>query len=132
MQQEQTSYRVPEKLLVDRDAIILGKLSLREAGQWLIFFAISYSIFSYTPFFDFTIKLVAVSIILLAGYMAIHQQFNGLTGYEWIRVWFRYRRETNLHFIKGTQKNEQKIVFNVKGGLTSNVNNFNEAEIGDS
>lgn len=96
MYEEEIEYDTPAKYLVDRDPILFGRLSIREAAQWSVFLGIIYLIFNYLPV-EFTYRLIVGSLVVMAGYAAIHQPINGLTGYEWLRVALRFNGERKQH-----------------------------------
>jgi hypothetical protein len=94
--EDEVEYPTPDKYLVDRDAILFNRLSIREAVQWSFFVVLVYLDINYLPL-DITYKFVIASFLFVAGYAFVHQPFNGLTGYEWARVAIRFSRERDRH-----------------------------------
>lgn len=89
-------YRVPAKLLTNRDPIILNVLSFRELAQWGILSGLIYLEFNVLPL-DFLIKVFLTSTLLILGFTFIHVPMNGLAGIEWCWVWLRFKLEKRLH-----------------------------------
>jgi hypothetical protein len=94
--EEEIEYRVPAKLLNSRDPIILGKVSLGEAGQWIVFLVLVYVSFNMLPL-DGTFRLVIAFSIFMAGVAFIHSPINGLAGIEWAFIYTRFNLEKKLH-----------------------------------
>lgn len=124
-------YRVPAKVLTNRDPIILNKLSLREFFQWAIFFILIYLSFNALPL-DFTFKLVIGAAVGTFGALFIHAPINGLAGIEWVYIYLRFAAEKKRHKTVPplTIEPGRKPVFNVSMSLSfnadaSNSNNSN-------
>ena len=96
MQEEEYEYRVPAKLLNSRDPIILNKLSMGEAAQWLLFGFLMYLSFNALPL-DGTFRLVIAGSIFMAGLAFIHSPINGLAGIEWSFIYLRFNLEKKWH-----------------------------------
>jgi hypothetical protein len=97
--EEEIEFRVPAKLLTNRDAIFLNRLSMREMVQWLIIIGLVYVTFNYIPL-DFIFKLVIIATLLSFGFLFIHAPINGLAGIEWLWIFSRYKLETKFHQTK--------------------------------
>lgn len=96
MDDNELEYRIPAKVLTNRDPILLGKLSIREFFQWAFFFVLVYVAFNLLPFI-FTIKLVMAAIVVVFGGLFIHSPINGLAGIEWLYVYVRFGLEKKRH-----------------------------------
>lgn len=94
---EEREYRLPAKVLTNRDPVILNKLSIREFFQWAFFFMLVYFIFNDLPELNFTIRLVVAACIVTFGGLFIHAPLNGLAGIEWIYVYIRFVVEKSRH-----------------------------------
>ena len=84
---------IPASLLTNRDKIILNKLTIWEACQWLIVAVPVYVLMTYCDFIDFVIRLTIAVMIALLGFRFIHVPSNGLVGTEWAWAYFRYQLE---------------------------------------
>jgi hypothetical protein len=93
-------YRVPIKILTQRDPIIGGKLSMREMGQWMFFGVLLYLVVNILPL-PLQVNLMLGAFILMGAFIFIHIPVNGLSGIEWIFIAMRYRAERHLHKAKG-------------------------------
>jgi hypothetical protein len=96
MMEEEVEFRVPAKLLTNRDAIFLNRLSMREMFQWLVILALVYVTFNYIPL-EFIFKLVIIALLLSFGFLFIHAPINGLAGIEWLWIFMRYKLEKKFH-----------------------------------
>jgi hypothetical protein len=94
--EQEPEYRVPAKLLTNRDPIILNVLSFRELAQWGVVSGLIYLEFNLLPL-DFLIKVFLTSTLLILGFTFIHVPVNGLAGIEWCWVWLRFKLEKRLH-----------------------------------
>jgi hypothetical protein len=83
---------IPEPCMSHKEKIILGLISLGEFAQWLVVGVLLYLVTGVLPL-DFIFKTTAAAVLLFSGVTFIHMPLNGLTGLEWIRVFFRYRLE---------------------------------------
>lgn len=99
---EEEEYRVPIKILTDRDPIVAGRLSIRELVQWVFFGALIYICFHYLPL-PFQFNLVLGAVIFMGAIVFIHAPVNGLSGLEWLYINFRYRLEKRLHQARGIE-----------------------------
>lgn len=96
MDDNELEYRLPAKVLTNRDPVLMNRLSIREFVQWLFFFGLIYVSFNLLPF-NFPIRLViGVSLAMFAA-LFIHAPINGLAGIEWLFIWLRFRLEKRNH-----------------------------------
>lgn len=96
MDDNEIEYRLPAKVLTNRDPILLNKLSIREFLQWLFFFLVVYFVFRTLPF-GLEVKLVVSGIILMFAMLFIHSPINGLAGIEWLFIHLRFALEKKKH-----------------------------------
>mgnify|MGYP001080868678 FL=1 len=96
MDDNEVEYRLPAKVLTNRDPILMNRLSIREFLQWLFFFGLIYLGFNFLPF-DFYIRMVIATCIAMFAFLFIHAPINGLAGIEWLYIWLRYRLEKRQH-----------------------------------
>jgi hypothetical protein len=96
MDDNEAEYRLPAKVLTNRDPILMNRLSIREFLQWLFFFGLIYLGFNFLPF-DFYIRMVIATCIGMFAFLFIHAPINGLGGIEWLYIWLRYRLEKRQH-----------------------------------
>lgn len=106
---EEDEYRVPVKLLTNRDPIIGEQLSIREMAQWLVVVGLVYLFFKLTPL-PFQINLIVAGVALMAAVVFIHVPVNGLSGLEWIFINVRYRLEKKLHQATGVEIGLRSLV----------------------
>lgn len=121
---DEMEYRVPARVLTNRDPIILNKLSLREFFQWAVFFILIYFSFNALPL-DFVFKLVIGASIATFGALFIHAPVNGLAGVEWAYIYLRFAAEKKRHKTVPPVNTYpgRKPVFTVSMSLTSNDTN---------
>lgn len=114
---DEQEYRVPIKILTQRDPIIGGKLSMRELGQWVFFLILIYLAFNVLPL-PFQINIAIGGTLLMVAFVFIHVPVNGLSGIEWIYINIRYRLEKALHLTQGIRPEKdiavQKPIFEIK------------------
>ena len=96
MDDNEAEYRLPAKVLTNRDPILLNRLSVREFLQWLFFFGLVYLSFNLLPF-EFYVRLVVAASTCIFAFLFIHSPINGLGGIEWLYIWLRYRLEKKQH-----------------------------------
>lgn len=96
MDDNEAEYRLPARVLTNRDPILMNRLSIREFLQWLFFFGLIYLGFNFLPF-DFYIRMIIGACIGMFAFLFIHAPINGLGGLEWLYIWLRYRLETRQH-----------------------------------
>lgn len=89
-------YRLPAKVLTNRDPILMNRLSIREFVQWLFFFGLIYLGFNFLPF-EFYVRIVVAACLAMFAFLFIHAPINGLGGIEWLYIWLRYRLEKKRH-----------------------------------
>lgn len=94
--ENEMEYRVPARVLTNRDPVILNKLSFREFFQWGIFFILIYLSFNSLPL-DFTFKLITGVAIATFAALFIHSPINGLAGIEWVYIFSRFAFEKKQH-----------------------------------
>ncbi|OJV93784.1 MAG: hypothetical protein BGO39_15560 [Chloroflexi bacterium 54-19] len=96
MDDNELEYRLPARVLTNRDPVLMNRLSIREFVQWLFFFGLIYISFNLLPF-NFPIRLViGVSLAMFAA-LFIHAPINGLAGIEWLFIWLRFHLEKHSH-----------------------------------
>ncbi len=96
MDDNELEYRLPAKVLTNRDPILLNKLSMREFFQWTFFFGLIYLDFNLLPV-DFYIRLIIGAVLATFAALFIHAPINGLSGIEWVYIWLRFRLEKQRH-----------------------------------
>jgi hypothetical protein len=96
MDDNELEYRLPAKVLTNRDPILMNRLSIREFLQWLFFFGIIYLSFNLLPF-DFYFRLIVAASLAVFAFMFIHVPINGLGGIEWLYIGLRFRLEKKRH-----------------------------------
>ncbi len=96
MDDNEAEYRLPARVLTNRDPILMNRLSIREFLQWLFFFGLIYLGFNFLPF-DFYIRMVIATCLGMFAFLFIHAPINGLGGIEWLYIWLRYRLEKRQH-----------------------------------
>ncbi len=96
MDDNELEYRLPAKVLTNRDPVLMNRLSIREFLQWLFFFGLIYLGFNLLPF-EFYIRLVVAACIAMFAFLFIHAPINGLGGIEWLYIWLRFRLEAKRH-----------------------------------
>lgn len=96
MDDNELEYRLPAKVLTNRDPILMNRLSIREFVQWLFFFGLIYLGFNFIPF-EFYFRIVVAACIAMFAFLFIHAPINGLGGIEWLYIWLRYRLEKKRH-----------------------------------
>ena len=97
MDDNELEYRLPAKVLTNRDPILMNRLSIREFLQWLVFFGLIYVNFNLLPF-DFPIRLVIGASVAMFAALFIHAPINGLGGIEWLFIWLRFGLEKKRHY----------------------------------
>ena len=114
--QEEQEYRVPIKILTQRDPIIGGKLSIRELAQWLFFATLLYFVLNVSPL-PFQFNAGIAGLILMIAVVFIHVPVNGLAGIEWIFINTRYSLERKSHRTLGHEPSKdianQKPTFQI-------------------
>jgi hypothetical protein len=98
MDEYETEYRLPAKVLTNRDPIFLNRLSVRELAQWLIFGGLLYLLAKLSPL-PFTFNILIGGVILIFAGLFIHAPVNGLAGIEWIYIYVRYVLEKRQHHL---------------------------------
>lgn len=96
MDDNELEYRLPAKVLTNRDPILMNRLSIREFLQWLVFFGLIYVSFNLLPF-DFPIRLIIGASLAMFAALFIHAPVNGLGGIEWLFIWLRFQLEKKQH-----------------------------------
>lgn len=96
MDDNELEYRLPAKVLTNRDPILMNRLSIREFLQWGFFFGLIYVSFNLLPF-DFPIRLVVGASLAMFAALFIHAPINGLGGIEWLFIWLRFQLEKKRH-----------------------------------
>ncbi len=124
MEDNELEYRLPAKVLTNRDPILLNKLSIREFVQWAFFFGLVYLDFNLLPL-DFYIRLIIGSVIATFAALFIHAPINGLAGLEWVYIWLRFRLEKRRHLtvapFEADLNSQQRPVFQVSMTLPAEV-----------
>ena len=106
---DEQEYRIPVKVLTNRDPIIAGKLSLREMGQWVVALVLLYIVLNLMPG-PFQIKAILAAILIMGAVVFIHIPINGLAGIEWVFINFRYRAEKRLHSSTGSTMTPDSVL----------------------
>jgi hypothetical protein len=96
MDDNELEYRLPAKVLTNRDPILMNRLSIREFLQWGFFFGLIYVSFNILPF-DFPIRLVIGASLAMFAALFIHAPINGLGGIEWLFICLRFQLEKGKH-----------------------------------
>lgn len=96
MDDNELEYRLPARVLTNRDPILMNRLSIREFVQWLFFFGLIYLGFNFLPF-EFYFRIIVAACIAMFAFLFIHAPINGLGGIEWLYIWLRYRLEKKRH-----------------------------------
>ncbi len=120
MDDNELEYRLPAKVLTNRDPILLNKLSIREFFQWTFFFGLIYLDFNLLPV-DFYIRLIIGAVLVTFAALFIHAPINGLAGIEWVYIWLRFRLERQRHLtvapLEVDLAGQQRPVFQVSLSL---------------
>lgn len=90
-------WAVPDPVMTNREKVIMGFLSLGEFLQWLVVGVVVYLESSLIPL-DFLPRTILTAGLIFFGIGFIHIPTNGLTGLEWIQIYFRYRQEEREGF----------------------------------
>ncbi len=120
MDDNELEYRLPAKVLTNRDPILLNKLSMREFFQWTFFFGLIYLDFNLLPV-DLYIRLIIGAVLVTFAALFIHAPINGLAGIEWVYIWLRFRLEKQRHLtvapLEVDLAGQQRPVFQVSLSL---------------
>ncbi len=129
MDDNELEYRLPAKVLTNRDPILMNRLSIREFLQWGFFFGLIYISFNLLPF-DFPIRLVIGASLAMFAALFIHAPINGLGGIEWLFIWLRFQLEKRRHQTQPPVNinliTNQKPTIQVAMSLTNSVKRRNE------
>ena len=128
---EEKEYRVPIKILTNRDPIIAGHFSILELVQWLFFGTLIYVCINLLPL-PFQFNLSCGALILMFAAVFIHAPVNGLSGLEWIFIYLRFNLEKRQHHTAGVSVSQDlsmlKPKFQVKLQPGAVLTNYVEPE----